>query len=221
MTRPSPWLPRSSCAPAIAAFALLGPCGALPAAAHVGSAPPGFGSGSVGVLFEAGHLLPVVAAGLLLAQWLVQRSAAAGPLLAFAAGAAFGLAAIASGWAEFDLVPWPSLAIALAGGLLVAWARPWPQPAMLVATFALGLGFGLAALVPAALQAPGHVSAWPWLLGLWSGACAWLLIVAWAVHAVLHRARAAWARIGVRIVGSWIAASSAIVLALALAPLPK
>jgi hypothetical protein len=174
---------------------------------------PGFFEGLMQPVLEAGMLLPLVAAALFVGQ---QWGARPGwPRLAWAA---FALSlAVALGLSLTDAVPlsrvpWPSLLAAAFGGLMVAVARVWGEPVAATVAAVLGAGVGLAAVPPPAAASSTAV---PWVLaaGLFAGGLAWAL----AGAALVRPLRWAWAKVGVRVLASWVAAASSIVLALGVA----
>ena len=176
---------------------------ATPALAH--PAPLGIGGFWGGVLhplFVVDHVIAGLALGLLMGsqqrwRWL--------PPVGYAGGIAVGLAVMMSG-----LVPLYAneiiLGIAMIAGMLVALALPLPQ----------WLGAAVAGIfgVAIALDSPPDVlsvsEANLMLLGTAIGATAFVI----AVWQAVRHARARWARIGVRIAGSWIAAAAIMALAL-------
>jgi urease accessory protein len=149
------------------------------------------------------HVVALLALGLLIAQ---QRAGVRRvSLLAFIVGLAAGLTAIALG-----IGPTPAadvlLAAAAVTGLLIALA--WPVPAPGCAALAVAAGGALG------LDSPPEVislsAAALMLIGTGLGACLALA----AVVAGVCRLTRAWQLIGVRILGSWMAASALLVLAL-------
>jgi urease accessory protein len=99
------------------------------------------------------------------------------------------------------------LAVAVALGAMVAAAWALKPLTWLLAAIA-----GVALALDSPPQAVMITEAYATLAGTAVGACAMLLLVA----AVASHAKADWQRLGVRIVGSWIAASSILVLAVQL-----
>lgn len=184
---------------AVAAIVLF----AVPAQAHP---PPlgltGFSGGLLHPLLVPAHVLAVTGLGIWIGQ---QRQWGTSAAIGFVAALAIGLAAIA--WA---LVPRYTaeavLACAVTAGILVAWARRWPEPLGCALAAALGLSLGL--------DSPPEVisiaEANRMLLG--TGASAMILLFV-AMFCTSHLRRA-WQRIGLRVLGSWIAASAILVLAL-------
>jgi urease accessory protein len=172
------------------------------AAAH----PPfagatGFLGGVLHPLFVPTHALAVVGLGLLISQqqphwrWSLP--------LAYAAGLGAGFAAMISAFApQFSAEA--LLAVAAINGALIALGRC--VPVLIGCVLALVVGIALALDSP-----PGGISvrdANLVLLGTFCGA----LILLWAVLAVAGMLRRDWQKLGVRIVGSWIAASAVLVL---------
>lgn len=148
-----------------------------------------------------------LAAALALALLIGQQGWGRGVLVVYVAAVLAGLGAIA--WAfvperEGDAL----LAFAAVAGLLVALARPLP----------CALGWALSGAIGAALalnsppEAISLIEANLTLAGTALGATILLSILAMGTSR-LHRG---WQRIGARIVGSWIAASAILVLALRL-----
>jgi urease accessory protein len=143
------------------------------------------------------HLLALIALGLLIGGRL--------PAAAFALGLFGGLVAIALGTGEtpaLDIL----LAITALAGILVALAQPLP----------VTVTVGIAAVAGAALgldsppEAISIVVATATLIGTGISACLTVILIA----IVAGRLKRDWQRIGVRIIGSWIAATAILVLAL-------
>jgi hypothetical protein len=175
---------------------------------------PGFAFGLKQPFVEAGMLLPLVAAALFAGQhWGMQ------PGRPVATGAAFSVALAIALWVSLTealplpAVPWPSLLAAAVGGLAAALGRNWPTAVAVAVMTALGAGTGLGAVPPPAAASSAAVLPWPLALGMFAGTVVALL----AGASVLRRLRWPWAHIGLRIVASWVAAASSIVLALAVA----
>jgi urease accessory protein len=164
----------------------------------------GFGGGLLHPLFVPSHLLAIVALGLLIGR---QAAWARMAVLCFVAGLAVGLGVMTLGvvpqWMN-ELV----LGSALIAGLLTAWARPVPET--LGCVLAVLTGFGIALDSPP--EAISLTEANLMLLGTGLGAAALLI----AVSEVVRRIKTGWAATGVRILGSWIAASAILVLVLGL-----
>ena len=187
---------------ASAALALL--VTAEPALAHP---PPlgvgGFFGGLLHPLFVPAHVLAVLGLGLLIGQQGWARLV----VLCFIAALAAGL-----GVMTFGVVPALMnevvLASALIAGVLVALARPLPETAG--CAFAALVGFCIA------LDSPPEVisvrEANFMLIGTGFGATLLLIV---AVE-VASRLTVPWARIAARILGSWVAASAILTLALRL-----
>ena len=166
---------------------------------------PGFFGGVLHPWFVPAHLIAILGLGLLIGQmqgW--ERKAP----FAFIASLAAGLAIMTRGYVPMlmnELV----LACGLVSGALVALARPLPEVAVgCVLAVVLGLAI--------ALDSPPEVvsvrEANFMLIGTGFGAT--LLLMA-AVE-IASRLRRDWQRLGARILGSWIAASAILVVALRL-----
>jgi len=149
------------------------------------------------------HTLALCGLGLFIGQ----QSSRALPVLSLAAGLAGGLIAIA-----LAVGPTPSRIVLLAdaaliGGLVAsAWAPPRPVGWLLAAI--AGAALALDSPPQAATIAQGNAT----LLGTGLGACVLLVVVSAGAALATRR----WQQLGVRIVGSWIAASALLVLALLL-----
>ena len=189
---------------ALLALALI--LAAEPALAHP---PPlgvrGFWGGVLHPVFVTDHVVGILALGLLIGgqeRWGIL------PLAAYAAALAAGLAAMTTG-----IVPRFAneavLAMAVVAALLVAWARPLPQ--MFGAVLAIVLGLAIAFDSPPEVLSVSEANLM--LIGTGIGAAAFLIAVALATR----QAQARWAKIGLRILGSWIAAAAILALALRLA----
>jgi urease accessory protein len=189
---------------ALLALALI--LAAEPALAHP---PPlgvrGFWGGVLHPVFVTDHVVGILALGLLIGG---QERWGLLPLTVYVVALAAGLVAMTTG-----IVPRFAneavLGTAVVGGLLVALARPLPQALGAVLAIALGLAI--------ALDSPPEVlsvsEANLMLIGTGIGAAAFLIVVALATR----QAQARWAKIGLRILGSWIAAAAILALALRLA----
>ena len=166
---------------------------------------PGFFGGLLHPMFVPAHVLAIVGAALLIGSqpgW--SRAAPFGYIAALAAGlAAMTLGIVPRGMGEALLVS------AVLSGVLVALARPLPE--------AVGIVIAAATAIAIALDSPPEVislrQANLMLIGTGFGATiALILIVECAA-----RLKRDWQRVGVRILGSWVAASAILVLALQLA----
>jgi urease accessory protein len=154
-------------------------------------------------LLVPAHVLALVALGLFLGRQ--DRHIAA--LIAFALALAIGLLAIALAIGETQAPTVLLAATAVLGALVAAaWTPPRPAAPMLAAV--VGVAIALDSPPDAVTVAEGNLM----LVGTGLGACALLAAIV-AITRVLTRA---WQRIGLRIAGSWIAASALLVLALAL-----
>jgi urease accessory protein len=161
-----------------------------------------FVDGFINPLTTPAHVLVLLALALLLARQ-PQRYAV---LLVFALALAAGFVAIVLA-VETTPARTVLLAAAAALGVMVAAASA-PKP----------LAWLLAAVVGGALaldsppQAVTITEAYATLGGAAVGACAMLVLVA----AIAGHVKAEWQRLGIRILGSWIAASAILVLAVQL-----
>lgn len=162
----------------------------------------GFSGGLLHPLFVPAHVLAVTGLGILIGQH--RRWGKAAPL-GFVAALAVALVAIA-----LALVPRYTaeavLACAVFTGILVAWARRWPEPLGCALAAALGLSLGLDSPPETISISEANLM----LLGTGASATILLLVVIFCAS----RLRRAWQRIGLRVLGSWIAASAILVLAL-------
>jgi hydrogenase/urease accessory protein HupE len=163
----------------------------------------GFAGGLLHPLAVPAHALALLALGLLIGQQGAGRMLV--PLAGFAVGMAAGLAAIILAVRQTSAADVVLAATALAGALVVL-ARPLPGFACAVLAAIAGVALGLDSPPQAISIALGTLM----LIGTGLGACLALAMVA----AGTARFARAWQRIGVRIVGSWIAASAILVLAL-------
>ncbi len=177
-----------------------------PAMAHP---PPlgigGFFGGLLHPLFVPAHALALVGLGLLIAQ---QGSWTRMVTFSFIVGLAGGVGVMTLG-AVPSLMNEIMLGCATIAGLVVALNKPVPEA--LGCTFAVVVGFCMALDSPP--EAISLTEANRMLIGTGLGA-ALLLIVA---SELARRLKPGWQRVGLRIIGSWIAASAILVLALRLA----
>jgi urease accessory protein len=174
-----------------------------PAWAHPVFGVTGFAGGLLHALLVPTHVIAVVAFALLIGQ---QRWGH-GAVIAYAAAIVAGLGAIAMAYvptrAEEGV-----LAVAATAGLLVALARPLPRSVGVLLAGASGLALGLDSPPEAISLRDANLA----LLGTAIGA----VLVLVGLMQITSRLTRAWQRIGARIVGSWIAASAILVLALRL-----
>jgi urease accessory protein len=178
---------------------------AQPAFAHAPfEGAGGFYGGLLHPLFVPAHVLALTATGMMIGQqprwcWL--------PPALFVGAMLMGFAAIVLAFAPSHTEE-VLLAAAAMGGALVAFGRPLPQFAMCLQAAVTGGAV--------ALDSPPEVTslreAFVMLIGSFCGATLIVLVVAECTR-VLRRA---WQCIGVRIAGSWIAASAALALTHAL-----
>jgi urease accessory protein len=164
----------------------------------------GFYGGLLHPILVPAHALGLLALGLFIAR----QDSWHGPGLMFAAGLVAGLGAIV-----LAVGPTPAEEILLANtvvvGALVAIALPPPRPLGWLAAAVTGAALGLD-------SPPDEISialATAALIGTGLAACIALALVI----GLTARARRDWQRLGARILGSWIAASAMLVLAVRLA----
>jgi urease accessory protein len=162
----------------------------------------GFVGGLLNPLTTPVHVLTLLALALLLAR---QPQRFTG-VLVFAIALAGGFLAIVLA-VETTPARTVLLAVAVALGLMIAAAWAPRLFAWLLTAIA-----GAALALDSPPQAVRLSEAYATLGGTALGACATLVVVA----AVAAHANADWQRLGVRIVGSWIAASAILVLAVQL-----
>jgi urease accessory protein len=173
------------------------------AVAHAVLGVTGFAGGLLHPLLVPSHICSIVALALLAGQqrWL------RGLLIVFAVGLVLSLGAIALAYvptfAEAAL-----LSLAAVTGALVALARPLPMVLSVALAAATGVAIGFDSPPETISIAEANLA----LLGTALGAPAALVALAWFASR-LHRD---WQRIGMRIAGSWIAASAIMVLTLRL-----
>ncbi len=186
----------------IAALVLLA---LTPTATWAHSPIPGIGrfySGALHPLLVPSHLLSLLALGLAIGQrGLARTGAAAGSLLAaLMAGLAIGH--LRGEQTTDTLLLTCSAALALS----VVLARP--LPALLLAAVAglVGVAIGWSSM-------PDGLAGSALMLSLAGTAAGAFLLALW-VTAMTEFAKRPWMKIGVRVVGSWLAASALLVLAL-------
>jgi urease accessory protein len=178
-----------------------------PAAAHPAlQGVTGFSGGLLHPLLVPSHLIAAVGLGLLIGQQAPHgaRAAPVGYIAAVIAGLAAVALAYVPAIAEETL-----LGCAALSGLLAALARPLPQVMVVALAAATGLSLALDSPPDATSLAAGNRA----LLGTAVGAGILLVLVSEAASLLKRH----WQRIGLRIAGSWIAASAILVLALRLA----
>lgn len=162
-----------------------------------------FVGGLLNPLTTPAHLIALLGLGLLIGGG--RSGSRLAPLAAFALGLGGGLAAIALGVGQTPALDVLLIATALIG-LLVALAPAIPT--MMSALLALIVGAALGLDSPP--QAISIADATATLIGTGLAAGVVPLVVVACVTLITR----AWQRIGLRIVGSWIAASAILVLAL-------
>ena len=162
----------------------------------------GFVGGLLHPLTVPAHVLALVALGLCIGQ---QPNARLAPSLAFVAGVSCGLLAVAFAAKPASAADLLLAATVLSGGLVAA-ARPLPAPVTAPLAAIGGIALGLDSPPQAISLTVANVM----LIGTGLGACCALALVAVGCG-FLDRD---WQRIGMRILGSWTAASAILVLAL-------
>jgi urease accessory protein len=164
----------------------------------------GLPAGFLNPLLVPAHAVALLGLGLMIGQ----QSRRGVTMTAFALGLIVGLAAITAAVGETSANTVLLAATAFAG-LTVAIGSP--IPAVVGAPLALVIGASIALDSPpkaVSLQAANAA-----LVGTAVGAG----IIVGLVAAIVMQLRRGWPRIGVRVLGSWIAASAVLVLALRLA----
>jgi urease accessory protein len=167
----------------------------------------GFVAGLLHPVALPAHALALLALGLLIGQQTVARRVVS--LAAFAIALAAGLTAIASGvgqTAAADVL----LATAFASGALAALALPLPAPVCAPLAAIAGVTLGL----DSPPEAVSLAVATTMLIGTGLGASLVLFVFVSGASYLAGVREWGWARIGGRILGSWIAASAILVLAL-------
>ena len=160
-----------------------------------------FAAGLLHPLLVPAHMAAVAALALLIGQQGFGRSVA----IVYAVALAVGLGAIALAFAP-ELADEALLVATAITALLVALARPLPHPVGALLAAAVGLALALDSPPEAITLTEANLT----LLGTAIGAIVALLVLTWAASLP----RRDWQRIGARILGSWIAASAILVLAL-------
>ncbi len=164
----------------------------------------GFLNGLLHPLLAPAHALCLLAFGLMTGQHKMAHRIVL--TMAFAAALTAGILMIMFAAFSVDAAPMILLASGAAAGLLTALAQPLPVilPAAILATGGLALIFDS---VPSVVSKLDTVLA---LAGTALGATLAVGLVAYAAGCLTRD----WQRIGVRIAGSWTAASALLVLAL-------
>jgi hydrogenase/urease accessory protein HupE len=185
-------------AAACALVAMMGPARAHVVIQGIG----GFFGGFLHPILNPVHALGLIGLGLFVGHQKNETFA----ILVFAVSVAIGLLAIALGTGATPAETILS-AITLIIGLLLAmaWSPPKLIAAILVGTS--GLALGLDSPPQAITIAEGNLM----LAGTEVGACLAIVVIAMCSKAATYRI----ARLGVRILGSWIAAIAMLVLAMA------
>ena len=166
----------------------------------------GFVAGLLHPLALPAHVLALLALGLLIGQQTAGTRHVS--LAAFVSGAGVGLTAIAFGVGQTPALD-VLLATAFASGASAAIARP--LPALACALLAAIAGVALALDSPP--EAISIVVATATLVGTGLGASLALAIIVAGTNYLTRVREWNWARLGGRILSSWIAASAILVLA--------
>ena len=167
----------------------------------------GFGAGVLHPLVLPAHVLALLALGLLIGQQTAGRRIVS--CAAFVIGLAAGLTAIAFGVGQTPAAD-ALLATAFASGALAALARPLSALACVPLAAAAGVALGL----DSPPEAISITVATAMLIGTGLGASLTLVVISAGTSYLIGVREWIWARIGGRILGSWIAASAILVLAL-------
>jgi len=188
---------------------------ALPTSAWAHSPIEGLGDFFNGILhpvFVPAHLLLVFALGLLIGQQGVQANLNA--IWAYLLGVAMGAVVAGAGLVlpgPMALLELAVLVTAMGIALLVVLAVRLPSAFLMLLGLSGGVLLGLDS-VQAELQGTArHVA-------LFGSAVALYLLLLYPMALAERFSLHPWLRVGVRIIGSWIAASALLVLALLLAP---
>jgi urease accessory protein len=167
----------------------------------------GFFGGLLHPVLVPAHVLAIVAIALLTAQEIQRGSRAAhlvGPI-AFAAGLAAGSVVIANAYVP-TLAGETLLVLAAINGAWVAVARPFLRLIPLLLAALTGLNVALD-------SPPDAISVREAILTQLGTFCGAMILFAGAAE-IVARLKRDWQRIGARILGSWLAASAILVLAL-------
>jgi urease accessory protein len=161
----------------------------------------GFQNGLLNPLFIPAHIVALLGLGLMIGQQERRRIT----LLGFVAGLIAGLVAVASAIGE---TPANTTLLAATAATGLAAASGWPAPALIGVPLALTVGASIGLDSPpkvVSIQAANAA-----LAG--TGLCA--IVVVGLIAVVVASLPQDWPRIGARVLGSWIAASAILVLAL-------
>jgi len=164
----------------------------------------GFVAGLMHPLSITAHVVALMGLGLMIGQQLRRRAT----LVAFTLGLIVGLAALAAAVGE-TRAPLVLLSGAALAGL--AAASGWPVPSILGGPLALIVGTAIG------LDSPPRVAS----IAAANAALVGTALAAFAAVAVIAvitgQLRQGWPRIGVRVLGSWIAAAAILVVTLEVA----
>ena len=180
------------------ALAVSGPAQAHDVVAGVG----GFWGGLAHPLLVPAHALALVALGLAVGQASRHRAAE----LLFASGLVAGIALIVAAFAI--VTDQAILVVAAVAGLATAIGRPLP----LLIAGPLAIAGGTAIALDSVPQEISMLTTFLALIGTALSACAAVV----ALAELMRRLTRGWQRVGLRILGSWAAASAILVLGLRL-----
>lgn len=173
--------------------------------AHAHGSVRGLGAfmgGFLHPLLEPAQLVALIALLLLVGQQGTHRANTA--IWALIASTATGLVVALNGWVM--AADTPLLMAAALTGLAVTVARPLPVFAYLMLGAAIGLGIGLG-FDPQGLQGAARIAT---AAGTWMGTGMYVIGGSTAVVEI----KPPWARVLIRVVGSWMTACAVLVLAL-------
>jgi urease accessory protein len=167
---------------------------------------PGFFGGLIHPAFVTAHLMALLGIGILIGQQAIgEREWGRATPAAFIVALIVSLAVLTLG----VVPPWTGpavLLLALISGVLTALARPLPEAAGCALSAVTGIAIGL--------DSPPEVlsvrTANLMLIGTAFGGTLLLVIIVEIATRLTHP----WQRVGARVLGSWIAASALLVLAL-------
>jgi len=162
-----------------------------------------FFTGLLHPLVVPAHVAAIVALALLISQQNWGRNVT----MAYAVAVLLGLGAIAMAYVP-KLTEERLVAFAAITGLLVALSRPVPQELGVLLAAAVGISLALDSPPEALPLTEANLT----LVGTALGAVLLLLVLLQGTSRLRHH----WQRIGLRIAGSWIAATAILVLALRL-----
>ena len=161
----------------------------------------GFQTGLLNPLLVPAHVVALLGLALMIGQQTRPHAA----LAAFILGLVAGLAALASAVGETSA---NTVLLAATAATGLAAASGWPAPAAIGAPLAIIVGAGIG------LDSPPKAVSIQAANAALAGTALCAAIAVGLIAAVVARLPHGWPRIGVRVLGSWIAASAILVLAL-------